>query len=92
MGKTGLVTEHLDDLDLNKPEDLVAVVVGPPMMMKFTVRALQKRGIVDENIWVSYERNMSCGVGKCGHCKIDDSYGCVDGPVFTFNEAKHLID
>lgn len=91
-GKVGMVTEHMDDLDLSDPEHLQAVVVGPPMMMKFTVMALQKRGLKDENIWVSYERNMSCGVGKCGHCKIDDTYVCVDGPVFTFDQAKHLLD
>lgn len=61
-------------------------------MMKFTIPEFIKRGIKEENITVSYERKMCCGVGKCGHCKIDDTYICLEGPVFNYTKAKTLID
>ena len=61
-------------------------------MMKFTTLELIKLGVKEENIWVSFERKMSCGIGKCGHCKIDETYVCLEGPVFNYTKAKHLID
>jgi anaerobic sulfite reductase subunit B len=91
-GKVGVITELLPGLDLAPLDQFQAVVVGPPLMMKFTVRALTERGLCDDQIWVSYERRMSCGLGKCGHCKINEKYVCVDGPVFNFTEARWLID
>ena len=53
---------------------------------------LEKIGFKEENIWVSYERKMCCGIGKCGHCKIDDVYICLDGPVFNYVKGKTLVD
>lgn len=91
-GNTGLVTKHIDELPLKDAQHYSTIVVGPPIMMKFAVLSLMRRGIQEENIWVSFERRMNCGVGKCGHCKIDDTYVCVDGPVFNFVKAKKLID
>lgn len=91
-GETGLITTHIDKLDLSKVEDKIAVVVGPPIMMKFTTLELIKKGFKEENIWVSFERKMSCGIGKCGHCKIDETYVCLEGPVFNYTKAKKLID
>lgn len=91
-GKEGLITQHLDELDLSDVGNKVAVVVGPPIMMKFTTLELLKLGFKEENIWVSFERKMSCGIGKCGHCKIDETYVCLEGPVFNYVKAKSLID
>jgi len=91
-GETGLITRHIDKLDLSQVEDKVAVVVGPPIMMKFTTLELIKKGFKEENIWVSFERKMSCGIGKCGHCKIDETYVCLEGPVFNYVKAKTLLD
>jgi anaerobic sulfite reductase subunit B len=68
------------------------VLVGPPMMMTNTVRELLNNGVLEENIWLSFERHMQCGVGKCGHCRIRDKYVCLDGPVFNYVEARSLID
>ena len=51
-----------------------------------------KRGIPEENIWISHERKMCCGLGKCGHCKMDDTYICLDGPVFNYTKGKDLVD
>jgi anaerobic sulfite reductase subunit B len=61
-------------------------------MIKFTIMEIQKLGVADEQIWTSYERKMCCGLGKCGHCKMDDKYVCLDGPVFNYTEAKELFD
>ena len=91
-GNVGLVTKYIQDLPLRDPGTAKAVVVGPPAMMRFTIIELQKKGFRDENITVSYERKMCCGLGKCGHCRIGDKYVCIDGPVFPYNEAKALLD
>ena len=91
-GKTGLVTEYLKTVPTIKNSSARAVVVGPPIMMKFATLGLLEQGMKPSDITVSYERNMSCGAGKCGHCKIDSTYVCVDGPVFSFENARHLID
>lgn len=91
-GNSGLITNYIKDIEFKDIEKAQIIVVGPPIMMKFTVLEFLKRGVKEENLWVSYERKMSCGVGKCGHCKIDDTYICLDGPVFNFTKAKYLID
>lgn len=91
--KEGLVTKYIKDTlkKVNK-DKLVVVVVGPPIMMKFACLELSKHGIKDEDIIVSFERNMSCAVGKCGHCKIDETYVCLEGPVFSYTKGKKLLD
>ena len=91
-GNTGLVTKYIPELEIKDIENTAFVVVGPPIMMKFTVAEILKRGVAEENIWVSYERKMCCGLGKCGHCKMDDTYICLDGPVFNYTKAKNLVD
>lgn len=88
----GLVTEFVPKLTLNNIKEAVAIVVGPPMMMHFTTQALLKEGFLEENIWISHERKMCCGIGKCGHCKVDDTYICLDGPVFNYTIGKNLLD
>lgn len=91
-GKTGLVTKYIPELKFNDINNVSAVVVGPPIMMKFAVEEFLKLNLAEKNIWVSYERNMHCGIGKCGHCKMDTSYICLDGPVFNYEFAKNLTD
>ncbi|CEP44348.1 anaerobic sulfite reductase subunit AsrB [Paraclostridium sordellii] len=91
-GHIGLVTKYIPSLEIKNIDNVSAIVVGPPMMMKFTVGEFLKRNLYEKNIWVSYERKMCCGLGKCGHCKMDDTYICIDGPVFNYFEAKKLID
>lgn len=90
--KIGLVTKFIPDLEFENIENAAAVVVGPPAMMHFSVQALLKRGLKEEQIWISQERKMCCGLGKCGHCRIGDKYVCLDGPVFNYTEGKNLID
>jgi NAD(P)H-flavin reductase len=59
-------------------------------MFEFVIRELDEAGIKRENIYVDLERRMKCGVGKCGHCQINDKYCCIDGPVFTYAEIHEL--
>ena len=91
-GKVGMVTKYIPDLKFKNQEEAVFIVVGPPIMMKFAVAEIQKLGIKEEQIWISNERKMCCGIGKCGHCKIGSTYICLDGPVFNYAEGKNLID
>jgi len=71
-------------------DNTIAVIVGPPVMYKFVIQELKKKGLSEDNIVVSLERYMKCGVGKCGHCTIDNLYVCLDGPVFWLNEISNL--
>lgn len=91
-GNVGLITEFVKPLNLPRPGETRVIVVGPPAMMKFTVQEFLNLGVPEENITVSFERKMCCGIGKCGHCKIDDTYVCLEGPVFNYTKAKNLID
>lgn len=91
LGSIGFVVNFIKNVkDIG--EETVAMVVGPPLMMKNSVRELLACRVREENIWLSFERHMKCGVGKCGHCRIRDKYVCIDGPVFSYTEAKELID
>lgn len=89
----GFVTEYVKDIPFaDFGEDYAVVVVGPPPMMKFTGLELLKNGAKEDKIWMSFERKMQCAVGKCGNCRIDSTYVCIDGPVFPYTEAKLLVD
>lgn len=88
----GLVTQYIPDLEFTDIKNAAAVVVGPPAMMRFSVNALLKRGLSEEQIWISHERKMCCGIGKCGHCRINDAYVCLDGPVFNYSRGSALLD
>lgn len=85
----GLVPNVL--LDENpSPENTVAVTCGPPIMIRFTLQALQKLNFADDQIITTLERRMKCGVGLCGRCNLGEKYICVDGPVFTMAQLKDL--
>jgi len=90
--RTGLVTEYIPKVVFENIENAAGIVVGPPVMMRFSTKAMLDLGMKEEQIWISHERKMCCGIGKCGHCKIDDTYVCLDGPVFPFTKGSKLID
>ena len=69
---------------------LAAVVVGPPVMYKFVIDEFLKLKIPKNQIQLSLERRMKCGIGKCGHCAIEHLYTCMDGPVFTYWDTLHF--
>lgn len=87
----GFVTKLLEYSDLN-PQQRFVLTCGPPIMIKSAVEILQKKGFKDEQIYTSLERHMKCGIGKCGHCMVNDKYVCMDGPVFRYDIAKELED
>jgi NAD(P)H-flavin reductase len=87
----GVVTVLLDKLQIDFSQ-AVAVVCGPPIMMKFGTFRLLELGVKEENIYLSMEKNMSCGLGKCGHCALGDYFVCKDGPVFTYDKIKNYPD
>jgi sulfhydrogenase subunit gamma (sulfur reductase) len=89
QGHTGVITTLIPPLDLNV-ENLLATIVGPPVMYKFVIMALKAKRIPEDNIYLSLERRMKCGVGKCGHCQINSTYVCQDGPVFHYPLTKKL--
>lgn len=88
-GQVGLVTTILDDLEMDFAK-AIAVVCGPPIMMKFTTFKLLDLGFQDVLIYLSMEKNMSCGIGQCGHCRLGIYYACKDGPVFSYAEIKNF--
>jgi NAD(P)H-flavin reductase len=73
-------------------KDTIAIVCGPPVMIKYTFPVLAKLGFQDENIFTTLENRMKCGFGKCGRCNVGKYYVCKDGPVFTAAQLKDLPD
>ena len=87
----GVVTTILSKGDVDI-KNAVGVVCGPPIMMKFATLKLLEFGFAPKDIYLSMEKNMSCGVGKCGHCMIGKFYVCKDGPVFTYKQIEKYRD
>ena len=88
-GNIGVITTLIPGLDLDL-SNTVSCICGPPVMYRFVLLALKSKGFTDENIYMSLERRMKCGVGKCGHCQINHSYVCQDGPVYHYPDIKSL--
>jgi len=86
-GPVGLITALIPPLVLD-PAKTRAVVVGPPPMYRAVIEELKKKRIIASRIYLSLERNMRCGVGKCGHCSIEHLYCCTDGPVFRLDRIE----
>ncbi|KRT75861.1 MAG: oxidoreductase FAD/NAD(P)-binding domain-containing protein [Armatimonadetes bacterium CSP1-3] len=84
-GNVGVVTTLIPRAPFD-PASSVALVCGPEVMMRFTVRELQARGVRDDRMFLSMERNMKCGVGQCGHCQYGPFFICRDGPVFPYGQ------
>jgi len=90
-GQVGLITTLLPRIQIN-PENTLSIVCGPPVMYKFVLAELHKLGMSDEEIYLSLERRMKCGVGKCGHCQMNDVYVCQEGPVFKYADIKDVME
>ncbi|MCR4666353.1 MAG: FAD/NAD(P)-binding protein [Desulfovibrio sp.] len=87
--KTGMVPSVLEEL-APQPENTVAVLCGPPVMIKYTIETLEKLGFSPEHIITTLEKRMKCGIGICGRCNIGGLYVCVDGPVFSWKTLQGL--
>jgi NAD(P)H-flavin reductase len=88
-GRVGMITELLDDVNI-APDHTFAVVCGPPVMFKFVCDNLSARGMPMQRMFVSLERRMHCGMGKCCRCNIGSTFTCIDGPVFDYWTVMNL--
>jgi NAD(P)H-flavin reductase len=88
-GNVGVITTLFPKITVN-PRNTVAATCGPPIMYRFVLMELLGKGIPETQIYLSLERRMKCGVGKCGHCQINQLYCCQDGPVFRYADIKGL--
>ena len=89
-GNVGVVTGLIPKAPFDPPS-AVAMICGPEVMMRFTALELQKRGVPSENVFLSMERNMKCGIGLCGHCQFGPTFVCKDGPVYPYSRIKDLL-
>jgi sulfhydrogenase subunit gamma (sulfur reductase) len=87
LGNVGVVTTLIPKVQTDIRTSLV-FVCGPPVMYKFVLLALNEEDVPHENIFLNLERKMKCGVGKCGHCQINNFYACIDGPVFRYSDLR----
>ena len=87
--KVGFVAPVVKEI-APSPQNAIAVVCGPPIMIKTTIAVLEELKFKDEQILNSLEMRMKCGIGKCGRCNIGNKYVCIDGPVFSLAELKKL--
>jgi NAD(P)H-flavin reductase len=90
-GRVGVVPKLLEHTEF-RPEVASAFVCGPEVMIHFTVEALRERGLPDERIFLSLERDMRCGVGLCGHCQLGPTLICRDGPVYTQAQVARFME
>jgi sulfhydrogenase subunit gamma (sulfur reductase) len=88
-GEVGFVPSVLEKV-APSAENTIAIVCGPPIMIKFTFPVLEKLGFKDENIYTTLENRMKCGVGKCGRCNVGKLYVCKDGPVFSKAQLSEI--
>ncbi|GAI65977.1 unnamed protein product [marine sediment metagenome] len=89
-GREGFVPQVLEQV-APSPDNAVAIVCGPPVMIRFTFPVLEKLGFTPEQMITTLEKRMKCGIGKCGRCNIGNLYVCRDGPVFTYTQIKDFI-
>ncbi|MCK5237075.1 MAG: FAD/NAD(P)-binding protein [Deltaproteobacteria bacterium] len=90
-GKVGFVPTILEE-SAPDPKNTIAVVCGPPIMIKFSLQALEKLGYTTEQVYTTLENKMKCGIGKCGRCNVGDIYVCKEGPVYTATEVKGMYN
>ncbi len=88
-GNVGVITTLFTGIQIH-PRNTVAITCGPAVMYRYVIMELLGKSVPEGNIWLSLERRMKCGVGKCGHCQMDSIYTCLDGPVFAYAQIKHL--
>ena len=88
-GNVGVITTLFRKISIN-PRNTVGITCGPPVMYRYVLMEFFGKGISEGNIYLSLERRMKCGVGKCGHCQINNVYACQSGPVFPYLEIKGL--
>ncbi len=86
----GRVTDLFEQMEFDR-EHVIVMLCGPEGMMQVVVKYMLEQGVAGNDIWLSMERNMQCGVGHCGHCQYGGKFVCKDGPVFNYEELKPLF-
>lgn len=89
-GNVGVVTTLIRKAPFD-PDNTIAMVCGPEVMMRYTIQELNKRGVKLSGMYVSMERNMKCAIGLCGHCQLGNVFVCKDGPVFRYDKIEQLF-
>lgn len=87
---TGRITDMTRQLSLDE-KNTVVMLCGPEIMMKIAIKELLTKNLIEENIYLSMERNMECAVGHCGHCQYGGLFVCKDGPIFSYPKIKALL-
>jgi len=87
---TGVVTELFEEVELD-PDRTIVFMCGPEVMMRYAASILGERGVSQERIWISMERNMKCAVGLCGHCQLGPEFVCKDGPIFRLDRIARFF-
>jgi len=90
-GNIGLITELLEQVSPS-PENTTAIICGPPIMIKFVILGLRNLGFADEQVIMTLEAKMKCGIGKCGRCNMGQQFVCLDGPVFSYSEVSRFLE
>ena len=88
-GPEGVITTLMPLVKVDETRT-IAIICGPPIMYKFVITELLKCKVREDQIYLSLERHMKCGVGKCGHCQVNNIYVCQDGPVFKFSDINDI--
>jgi NAD(P)H-flavin reductase len=87
----GVVTVLLERLQLPNPQATWVMTCGPEVMMRYVAKSAMDRGIPEQNIWVTLERNMNCAIGLCGHCQMGPVFLCKEGPVFRYDSVRQWL-
>jgi sulfhydrogenase subunit gamma (sulfur reductase) len=90
-GNVGLITQLLEQV-APSPENTVAITCGPPIMIKFVILGLKTLNFADEQVIMTLEAKMKCGMGKCGRCNMGETFVCLDGPVFSYTRVARFLE
>ncbi len=90
-GNVGLITELLEHV-APSPENAMTIICGPPIMIKFVLLGLKRLGFADEQMIMTLEAKMKCGIGKCGRCNMGEKFVCLDGPVFSYTQVSRFLE
>ena len=90
-GNVGLITQLLEEVSPS-PENAVAIICGPPIMIRFVIMELTQLGFSDDQIIMTLEAKMKCGLGKCGRCNLGHVFVCLDGPVFSYSQVSRFLE
>jgi len=90
-GHVGLITDLLEKVSPS-PANAVAIICGPPNMIKFTALTLSRLGFAPQQMTMTLEAKMKCGIGKCGRCNLGDRFVCIHGPVFVYTEVADFLE